>query len=116
MDSPEMVKVFRALACKKRFAIVKLLLTKESCAGSISKALGASQSSISQHLRVLRDLGIVTDNRDGNHIHYTANKDLLKQINDSLSEMLSTKIDTTECPTKGKLCAENVTVETQQIS
>ncbi len=114
MNSPEMVKVFRALACKKRFAIVKLLLTKESCVGSISQALDASQSSISQHLRVLRDLGLVTDHRDGNHIHYMANRDLLKQINDGLSELLSTEIDTTECPTKGKLCAENVTVTKKQ--
>jgi len=116
MDSAKMVKVFRALACKKRFAIVKLLLTKESCAGSISKTLGASQSSISQHLRVLRDLGLVTDHRDGNHIHYIANREVLKQMNDGLSELLSTEIDNTECPTKGELCAENATVETQQIS
>lgn len=114
MNSSDMAKVFRALACKKRFAIVKLLLTRESCVGHISKSLGSSQSSISQHLRVLRDLDLVTDHRDGNHIHYSANRDVLKLLVDNLSEMLCIEIDNSDCPTKGKLCAENVAAKKKQ--
>lgn len=112
MNSIEMVKVFRALSCKKRFAIVQLLLAQKSCVGAIAEKLRASQSSVSQHLRVLRDSGLVTDHRYGNHIHYTANREILEQMIDGFSEMLSNTDSRTECPRKGKLCAEDAIVET----
>lgn len=103
---PDMVKVFRALSCKKRFAIVKLLLLQESCVGTIAEKLEASQSSVSQHLRVLRDAGLVEDYRCGYHIHYTANKKMLEQMVDGLSKMLNDVNNGAECPRKGKLCAD----------
>ncbi len=106
-----MVKVCRALSCKKRFAIVQLLLVQESCVGAIAEKLGASQSSVSQHLRVLRDSGLVTDHRYGYHIHYTANCEILEQMMDGFSEMLSNTDNGAECPRKGKLCAEDAIVE-----
>ncbi|MCP4646276.1 MAG: winged helix-turn-helix transcriptional regulator, partial [bacterium] len=93
MESTDMVKVFRALSCKKRYAIVKLLLVKESCVGAIAQKLGASQSSVSQHLRILRDSGLVTDHRDGYHIHYTANREVLGQMTKGLIDIMSTEVD-----------------------
>jgi len=107
MGSVEMVKVFRALSCKKRMAIVELLLQQELCVGTLAAKLGASQSSVSQHLRVLRDSGLVTDNRYGYHIHYTANREILEQIIGGLSGMLSKENAGAECPRKGILCVEN---------
>jgi len=109
MESVEMVKVFRALSCKKRMAIVQLLLAQKSCVGAIAEKLGASQSSISQHLRVLRDGGIVQDHRCGYHIHYTVNKEMFEQMVNTLSEMLNSVENWTECPKKGKLCADQKT-------
>ncbi|MCD4707277.1 MAG: metalloregulator ArsR/SmtB family transcription factor [Candidatus Sabulitectum sp.] len=114
MESADTVKVFRALSCKKRFAIVKLLLEQESCVGAIAEKLGASQSSVSQHLRVLRDAGLVTDHRYGYHIHYTANREMLGQMVDDLSDILNNANGGTECPGKGKLCVEKkLTVSTR---
>jgi len=107
MESYRMASVFRALSCKKRFAIVKMLLSQELCVGTIAEKLGASQSSVSQHLRVLRDSGLVTDNRYGYHIHYTANREILEQIIGGLSGMLSKENAGAECPRKGILCVEN---------
>ena len=112
MDSVEMVRVFRALSCKKRLAIVELLLVQESCVGAIAEKLMASQSSVSQHLRVLRDSGLVTDHRDGYHIHYTVNKELLGQMAEGLSCMLSNSDSGVECPRKGKICAEDAIAQT----
>lgn len=111
MESVEMVKVFRALSCRKRLSIVKLLLVQESCVGAIAEELMASQSSVSQHLRVLRDSGLVTDHRDGNHIHYTVNREILGRMTDGLSSMLSDSGSGVECPRKGKLCVEDAIVE-----
>ncbi len=111
MESVEMARVFRALSCKKRMAIVKLLLQQELCVGTVAEKLGASQSSVSQHLRVLRDSGLVTDNRYGYHIHYTANREILGQMIDELSGMLNTVNTGEECPRKGILCVENTKVQ-----
>ncbi len=116
MESANMIKVFRALSCKKRYAIVKLLLAQESCVGAIAEKIGASQSSVSQHLRILRDSGLVTDHRDGYHIHYTANREVLKQVTIGLSEIMTIEEDGAECPRKGKLCVENAAVETTGTS
>lgn len=106
MKSVDMVKVFKALACEKRLAIVHLLLVKKQCVGRIASSLGASQSSVSQHLRVLRDAGIVQDNRCGYHIHYTVKRELLEQIAEEISSMLGSDENGASCPEEGKICAE----------
>ncbi|MCK5842278.1 MAG: winged helix-turn-helix transcriptional regulator [Candidatus Sabulitectum sp.] len=111
MESVEMVKVFRALSCKKRMAIVELLLQQELCVGTLAAKLGASQSSVSQHLRVLRDSGLVTDSRYGYHIHYTANREILGQMIGGLSGMMNTMSTGAECPRKGTLCVEDTKVQ-----
>ncbi len=116
MNLIDMSKVFRALSCKKRLGIVQLLLEQESCVGAIAESLNASQSSISQHLRVLRDSGLVTDHRDGYHIHYRANREVLHQLTNNLSEMVSTGKNDTECKRKGKLCAEDAIVSIPKTS
>jgi len=109
MESYKMASVFRALSCKKRFAIVKMLLSQELCVGTIAEKLGASQSSVSQHLRVLRDSGLVTDHRYGYHIHYTANKELMQKVTDNLLEMLSCTDHGDGCSRKGKSCVKEDT-------
>ncbi len=106
MISVNMVRIFKALACEKRLAIVKLLLEKKLCVGRIASNLDASQSSISQHLRVLRDAGIVQDNRCGYHIHYTVKRELLEQMGEEISTMLKSDDKGAVCPEKEKLCAE----------
>jgi DNA-binding transcriptional ArsR family regulator len=109
MESYEMASVFRALSCKKRFAIVKMLFAQELCVGTIAEKLGASQSSVSQHLRVLRDSGLVTDHRYGYHIHYTANTELMQKVTDNLLEMLSCTENGAKCSRKGKSCVKKDT-------
>lgn len=118
MTSVNIVKVFKVLACEKRLAIVRLLLEKKQCVGRIASHLESSQSSISQHLRVLRDAGIVQDNRCGYHIHYTVKRELLDQMVEEVSSMLMLEsIETgTGCLEKEKLCAEKENVASSLIS
>ena len=106
MESVDMVKVFKALACEKRLAIVKILIAERLCVGRIASSLGASQSSVSQHLRVLRDAGIVQDNRCGYHIHYTVKRELLEQMVEEVSSMLKSCKSGASCPEEGKICAK----------
>lgn len=110
MESLQMVRVFKALSCKKRLAMVKMLLGQESCVGAIAEDLNSSQSSVSQHLRVLRDAGLVMDHRDGYHIHYTVNRELFGQMANALSELSVSVENEAECRRKGILCADRETI------
>lgn len=65
--------VFNAVAEPQRRAILDLLAADERPVGDIVAALDVAQSSVSKHLRVLRDVGLVDVRRDGRQIFYRTN-------------------------------------------
>ena len=64
------VQVFRALGHRSRLRITEVLADREACVDELRAALGCSWSSVSQHLTVLRQAGIVASTRCGNRILY----------------------------------------------
>ncbi len=62
--------LLKALAEPMRFRIVRLLLERKHCVRSLAKTLGVTESAVSQHLRVLREAGLVDGERCVYHIHY----------------------------------------------
>ena len=64
--------VLEALANAQRLKVLGLLFSNEVSAGDLAEALGISASAISQHLRKLREAGLVTTRRDGQTIYYSA--------------------------------------------
>ena len=70
-------KFFGALANEVRLRCVVLLARQgELCVCELTHALGTSQPKISRHLATLRELGVVTDRRDGLWIYYRLHPDL----------------------------------------
>lgn len=73
--SPE--QFFQALAQATRLRCLALLVTEgELCVCELTYALRLSQPMISRHLATLRELGIVTDRRQGQWVYYRLNPDL----------------------------------------
>jgi DNA-binding transcriptional ArsR family regulator len=70
MNPRELVRVFRALSAEKRFEAVRCLSQRSLCVGALSNILGISAGAVSQHLRILRDAGLVEADRRGYFIHY----------------------------------------------
>ncbi len=66
----DVTRVFRALAVEKRQQIVRLLAGRTLCVGALSRRLGVSAGAASQHLRILRDAGLVEADRRGYFVHY----------------------------------------------
>ena len=66
----ELVKVFKALADKNRLRILKMLQQKKMCVCELSAALGITQPSVSRHLSLMKDAGLVNDERNGPWIDY----------------------------------------------
>lgn len=69
-QTAERFKVFSAGA---RLAIIELLKLGPKKVTEIAQALGASQPAVSQHLKVLKAAGLVTDRKDGYWVSYSLN-------------------------------------------
>lgn len=67
--------VLKLLGDKTRLAMMKLLEKNECCVCEFVEIFQVSQSAISQHLRKLRDVGLVKEQRKGQWIFYSLNKD-----------------------------------------
>ncbi|WP_135550240.1 ArsR/SmtB family transcription factor [Paenibacillus cymbidii] len=82
-----MAETFKLLGDKSRLTILALLREKDMCVCDIVDILEMSQPSISQHLRKLKDAGLVRESRKGQWIYYSLTiddapivKDVLKHI------------------------------------
>jgi len=76
----DLASVFRALGHPARLAIVKQLASrKEACCGEIVSHLPLAQSTVSQHLQVLKDAGLLTCDTRGRNCHYLLNREKLAQ-------------------------------------
>jgi ArsR family transcriptional regulator len=69
------VEFCKALADETRQRILKMLLEEEMRVGDIVKAFSISQPSISHHLSVLKQFGLVTSRKEGKHVFYAINRD-----------------------------------------
>ena len=72
--------VCRALAVGNRLNIVRLLAARSLCVGALANLLGISAGAVSQHLRVLRDAGLVEADRRGYFTHYRLAPDARERV------------------------------------
>jgi DNA-binding transcriptional ArsR family regulator len=73
---------FNAIAEPRRRHILELIAAEERSVGEIAEALELEQPSVSKHLHVLRDVGLVHVRRDGRRTLYRANAETLRTIHD----------------------------------
>lgn len=75
-----MNEVFKALSDPTRRSILELLSEKDRNAGEIADYFQISKPSISHHLSILKNAGLVTDERQGQNIVYTLNTTVFQDI------------------------------------
>ncbi|MEW6740586.1 MAG: metalloregulator ArsR/SmtB family transcription factor [Nitrospirota bacterium] len=75
---------FKVISVESRVKIIELLKAGPLSVNTMAEALGISQSAVSQHLRVLKQAGLVADERKGYHIYYSLNKDKLNKYQQEL--------------------------------
>lgn len=73
---------FNAIAEPRRRDILDYLAPRERAVGDIVIALGLAQPSVSKHLRVLRDVGLVDVRRDGRQIFYRTNAEGIRPLHE----------------------------------
>lgn len=66
----EFLKVMKALSDPNRVKLIKLLQRRVLCVCELTEALGLSQSSVSKHLKILEEAGLITYAKDGLWVNY----------------------------------------------
>jgi len=98
----EQAAVFSALADPTRLKLVKLLCYQREpdalCVNALAGLLGVSQSAVSQHLRLLKAIGLVKGERRGYHIHYSIKQDAMQRCRELILAALNTEEGTEENP------------------
>jgi len=73
---------FNAVAEPRRRHILEFIAAEERSVSEIAQVLELEQPSVSKHLQVLRNVGLVTVRRDGRRILYRTNAETLRTIHD----------------------------------
>jgi DNA-binding transcriptional ArsR family regulator len=85
---------FEALAAERRREILRLLGRGELSAGAVAAAFDdMSRPAISQHLRVLREAGLVRERRDGTRRLYSADRAALDAIREHLERFWDERLE-----------------------
>jgi DNA-binding transcriptional ArsR family regulator len=73
---------FNAVAEPRRRDILDYLTSRERAVGDIAAALSLAQPSVSKHLKVLRDVGLVDLRRDGKQVFYRTNLEAIRPLHE----------------------------------
>ena len=80
-------KVFKAFCDENRLMVLELLQTGEKCACKLLEDLNISQSTLSHHMKILCDSGVVNARKEGKWTHYSISvegstyaKELLEKV------------------------------------
>lgn len=73
---------FNAVAEPRRREILSYLVLQERSVGDITATLGLEQPSVSKHLRVLLDVGLVRVRRDGRRMLYQVNAEAIRPLHE----------------------------------
>ena len=87
------MEVFEAIAQPTRREILGLIARREMSAGEIASRFNVTQPAISQHLRVLREAGLVARRQDGSRRIYRIRQEGLGELHDFLAEVLPSGLE-----------------------
>ncbi len=96
-------KIFKALGDSKRMRILDLLSCGERCACMLLEKIDTSQSTLSHHMKLLCESGLVTCRNEGKWTYYAINQETMKEAVHFL-EMLSAPGDDCACESMTGCC------------
>lgn len=85
----EIAKVFKAFCDENRITILQMLQSGEKCACILLDELEISQSTLSHHMKILVDSGVVNARKDGKWTHYSISEEGSKKAEQLLIQITS---------------------------
>jgi ArsR family transcriptional regulator len=90
-------RVFKAFCDEKRLAVLELLQESEKCACELLEKMDISQSTLSHHMKILCESGIVTGRRDGKWMYYSISKSGAEDAKQLIDEITTVNSIKTNC-------------------
>jgi ArsR family transcriptional regulator len=84
-----LITVLKALSDETRFRLLDLLLVEALCGRALAQRLGISEAAVSQHIKILKDAGLVEGEKRGYWIHYSVQRKVVAQIIRELERLVS---------------------------
>ena len=83
----ELACMLKALGEPMRLKIYQALLERKHCVRFLSKKLGISESAISQHLKIMKEAGLVYGEKYGYHMHYLPSQEAIDFLTEQFEQM-----------------------------
>lgn len=91
LDEKKTAIIFKAFCDENRIKILKLLVTGEKCACKLLEEINVTQPTLSHHMKILCDSGVVTGRKDGKWTYYSISADGAVYAMKCLQELTNTE-------------------------
>ena len=89
VDNKRMAAMFKAFADENRIQILELLRDGERCACRLLEEMKITQPTLSHHMKILCDSGIVVGRKEGKWMHYSISEDGMRDVRNYLDELMA---------------------------
>jgi DNA-binding transcriptional ArsR family regulator len=97
-EQNEIATLAKALGHPARIAIIEYLLSVDACiCGDIVNELPLAQPTVSQHLKELKNAGLIQGNIEGNAICYCVNEETLGKLNNYINHIFNKITNRNNC-------------------
>jgi len=97
-EQNKIASIAKVLGHPARIAILQFLLKQQSCiCGEIVTEVGLAQPTISQHLREMKDLGLIKGNISGTKMCYCIDKETFNQFKKIFDNLFNHKFSSNKC-------------------
>ncbi len=87
MDNKKIALMFKAFCDENRIQILELLRDGEKCACRLLEEMNITQPTLSHHMKILCDSGVVVGRKEGKWMHYSISEEGLENVMDYLEEL-----------------------------
>ena len=101
MDEKRTALIFKAFCDENRIRILRCLRTGEKCACKLLDEINVTQPTLSHHMKILCDSGIVVGRKEGKWMHYSISPEGAKAATDCLKELTIL-----QCENRDESCCE----------
>lgn len=88
-QADELSRILKVLSVGTRVRMVQVLKGRVLCVGALASHLDVTQGAVSQHLRVMRDAGLVIDEKRGYYVHYRLDEQTLAKWRAQIDGLLA---------------------------
>ncbi|MDD6307390.1 MAG: metalloregulator ArsR/SmtB family transcription factor [Clostridiales bacterium] len=97
MENKKMAAMFKAFGDENRIQILQLLKDGEKCACHLLEGMKITQPTLSHHMKLLCDAGIVTGRKEGKWMHYSISEKGLREMEEYLAQLIPEKKSEKSC-------------------